>query len=82
MALGADAVGIARLYCYALAAEGAPGVVRLLEILETEVKTALGLVGAADLAALGPEHVRLGAPVVNDVGVLGAFPAISARDPL
>lgn len=82
MALGADAVGIARLYCYALAAEGAPGVVRLLEILETEVKTALGLVGAADLAALGPEHVRPGAPVVNDVGVLGAFPAISARDPL
>ena len=37
IALGADAVAVGRLYCYALAAEGDAGVYRLLEILEQEV---------------------------------------------
>ena len=37
IALGADAVAVGRLYCYALAAEGDAGVHRLLEILEQEV---------------------------------------------
>ena len=38
IALGATAVGIGRLYCYALAAAGRPGIVRMLELLEDEMK--------------------------------------------
>lgn len=76
LAMGADAVGIGRLYCYALAAAGAPGVVRMLELLETEVKAALALLGAASLEALTPAHLSPDAPVVSDVGVLGAFPLL------
>ncbi len=76
LATGAHAVGIGRLYCYALAAAGAPGVVRMLELLETEVKAALALLGAASLEALAPAHLAPGAPVVGDTGVLGAFPLL------
>src|ERR1700729_1282982 len=45
IALGADAVAVGRLYCYALAAEGDAGVHRLLEILEQEVAVAMALGG-------------------------------------
>jgi glycolate oxidase len=76
LALGARAVGLGRLYCYALAAAGAPGIVRMLEILEDEVRTAMGLLGVTRLAEVGPEHVRTGAPAVSDPGVLGAFPLL------
>ena len=43
IALGADAIAVGRLYCYALAAEGDRGVHRLLEILEQEVMVAMAL---------------------------------------
>src|SRR4029077_2598737 len=46
IALGADAVAVGRLYCYALAAEGAAGVHRLLEILGQEGMGGRGLGGA------------------------------------
>ena len=45
IALGATAVGIGRLYCYALAAAGRPGIVRMLELLEDEIRRDLGLMG-------------------------------------
>lgn len=80
IAMGADAVGIGRLYCYALAAAGAPGVVRMLEILEAEIKAALGLLGASRLEALNGAHVRPGSPVVSDLWVLGAFPLVGAGE--
>lgn len=76
LAMGADAVGIGRLHCYALAAAGAPGVVRMLELLETEIKAALALLGVTDLGALTPAHLSPGEPVVGDTGVLGAFPLL------
>ncbi|MDH3452446.1 MAG: alpha-hydroxy-acid oxidizing protein, partial [Gammaproteobacteria bacterium] len=43
MALGADAVGVGRLFGYGIAAAGEHGVERVLEILETEIVIALGL---------------------------------------
>jgi glycolate oxidase len=43
IATGADLVGIGRMQCYALAAGGQAGVVRLLELLEDEVQRCLGL---------------------------------------
>ncbi len=77
IALGADAVGIGRLYCYAMAAAGAPGIVRMLDILEDEIRSALGLLGVSKLADLTKAHVSSGAPVVSDLGVLGAFPLLN-----
>jgi len=76
LALGAETVGIARLYCYALAAAGPAGIVRMLEILEEELATSMGLLGVTRLDELGPEHVERGAPAVGMPGVLGAFPLL------
>jgi glycolate oxidase len=50
--LGAELVGIGRLYCYGLAAAGEEGVRRVLELLEDEVQTCLGLLGAGSFAAV------------------------------
>ena len=77
VALGADAVGIGRLYCYGLAVAGPAGVVRVLEILENEIHSAMGLTGVASFADLTPEHVRPGAPLVTTPGVHSAFPLLS-----
>jgi glycolate oxidase len=76
MALGADAVGIGRLYCYALAAAGPQGIVRMLEILEDEVECALGLLGATCWSDLGPGYVVSGAPTVTPPSALSAFPLL------
>ncbi len=75
VALGADLVLIGRLYCYALAAGGSAGVVRMLEILEEEIHQSLGLLGATNFAAVGRHHVR-SAPPVSVPGVLSAFPLL------
>lgn len=74
LALGADTVGIGRLYCYALAVGGPAGVVRALEILENEVHSAMGLLGVARLSDLTPEHLSHNAPPVTEPGALSAFP--------
>ena len=76
IALGARGVGIGRLYCYALAAAGVPGLVRMLEILEDEVRSAMGLLGVTCLADLTPDHVRTGAAAMVRPGVLSAFPLL------
>ena len=76
VALGADGVGIGRLYCYGLAAAGSAGAVRALEILEHEVQTAMGLMGVTDLDQLGPEHLHMNAEVVGAPSVLSAFPLL------
>ena len=47
--LGADAVVVGRLYVYGLAAAGGPGVVRLFEILEDEIRICLSLLGVTSL---------------------------------
>jgi isopentenyl diphosphate isomerase/L-lactate dehydrogenase-like FMN-dependent dehydrogenase len=79
MAFGAHSVGLGRLYCYGLAAAGPAGVVRLLEVLEEEVRSALGLVGVTRFAELTPEHVRRGAPLVAVPHVHSAFPLLPPR---
>jgi len=80
IALGADLVGIGRLYCYALAAAGAPGIVRMLEILEDEVHSALGLIGATSFKALDRSYLHLGAPPVTAPHVHSAFPLLNLDD--
>lgn len=76
MALGADAVGIGRLYCYGLAAAGVAGIVRVVELLELEVQECLGLLGLASFAGLNSSHVRLADPVAEP-RVHSAFPLLS-----
>jgi isopentenyl diphosphate isomerase/L-lactate dehydrogenase-like FMN-dependent dehydrogenase len=76
VALDADAVGIGRLYCYALAAEGERGVARLLEILEQEVMVAMALAGARSLAELNRSFLHFGAPPVVAPHVHSAFPLL------
>lgn len=81
MALGCEVVGIGRLYCYGLAARGAEGVIRLLEILEDETIKALGLAGVSNYQELSPAHVHHGAPLVTVPGVHSAFPLLNLDDP-
>jgi glycolate oxidase len=76
IALGASGVGLGRLYCYGLAAAGPAGIVRLLEILENEAHSALGLIGVTSWDALTPEHVLRGAEVMGTPGVHSAFPLL------
>jgi len=79
IALGANCVGIGRLYLYALAAAGAEGVVRLLEILENEIVTCLGLLGVSRLAELDKSYVHPAIPTVHP-HVHSAFPLLNLED--
>jgi 4-hydroxymandelate oxidase len=57
LALGADAVAIGRPQLYGLAAGGAAGVQRVVELLRAELDLAMALIGAPSLAALEPDLV-------------------------
>jgi isopentenyl diphosphate isomerase/L-lactate dehydrogenase-like FMN-dependent dehydrogenase len=80
LALGANAVGMGRLYCYALAAAGEAGVVRALEILEDEMYSALGLLGVAKTTELDKTYLHAAQPV-RDPHVFSAFPLLNLDDP-
>lgn len=75
IALGADAVGIGRLYAYGLAAAASTGIVRLLEILEDEIRICLGLLGVARFTALDKSYLCAARPVTTP-GVHSAFPLL------
>jgi glycolate oxidase len=75
IAAGADLVGIGRMQCYALAAGGTDGVVRMLEILEDEVHRALAGCGVTGFAELGKAFLHLAPPVVPP-HVFSAFPLL------
>jgi glycolate oxidase len=63
VALGADAVAIGRLQAWGLAAAGPEGLVRVLEILETEIVSAMGLIGVSSIDQLSPKYVCAADPV-------------------
>ncbi|HZT89475.1 MAG TPA: alpha-hydroxy acid oxidase [Stellaceae bacterium] len=69
--LGADAVACGRLYVYGLAAAGGPGVVRLFEILEDEIRICLSLLGVTSYDELDKSYIRpartVVAPTVHSV---------------
>jgi isopentenyl diphosphate isomerase/L-lactate dehydrogenase-like FMN-dependent dehydrogenase len=81
IAMGADMVAVGRLFCYALAAAGQPGVVRMLEILEDEMISAMGLAGVTRLKDLDRSYLHLGAPLVAPPHVHSAFPLLGLDDP-
>ncbi|HVZ09490.1 MAG TPA: alpha-hydroxy acid oxidase [Rhodopila sp.] len=76
VALGADAVAMGRMYCYALAADGEAGVAKMLELLEHELGVAMALSGARSLAELHPGYVFRNAPVVAQPHAHSAFPLL------
>ena len=73
LALGATAVGIGRLPCFGLAAAGQAGLVRVLELLEDEIRICLGLLGVDRVAALDRSYVAAATPVTAP-HVTSAFP--------
>jgi glycolate oxidase len=58
MAMGADLVSMGRLYCYGLAAGGAEGIDRVIELLEYEVVECLGLLGVTSFSQLDRSYLR------------------------
>lgn len=76
IALGAEMVAIGRLYCYGLAADAEHGVTRVLELLEDEVVTCLGLLGAPSLAAVERGQLAAAAPMAP-AHVHSAFPLLA-----
>ena len=75
MILGADAVAVGRLYVYGLAAAGAPGIVRLLEILQHEITIALALLGVTGFSQLDKSYIAPARPVTTP-NVHSAFPLL------
>ncbi|HYA04536.1 MAG TPA: alpha-hydroxy acid oxidase, partial [Xanthobacteraceae bacterium] len=75
LALGANLVGLGRMQCYGLAANGQAGIVRMLEIMADEVTRALGLLGVTSFGKLDASYVHAAAPT-NPPSVVSAFPLL------
>jgi isopentenyl diphosphate isomerase/L-lactate dehydrogenase-like FMN-dependent dehydrogenase len=79
IATGADLVGLGRMQCYALAAGGKPAIIRMLELLEDEVRRSLALLGVNTFAELDRSYLHPTRPTTSP-GVLSAFPLLSIED--
>ncbi len=75
MALGADAVAIGRLQAWGMAAHGADGIVRVLELLEREIVIAMGLLGVTKLDQLDASYIAKTIPVMP-AHEMSAFPHV------
>ncbi len=60
VAMGADAVALGKLQAWGLAADGKAGVIRMLELLEHELTSAMGLLGVTSMKQLGPQYLAEG----------------------
>ncbi len=58
LSLGAKAVGVGRLYLYALAAAGQPGVERALGLMRAEIERGMKLMGCTSVNQLSRENLR------------------------
>jgi glycolate oxidase len=63
LCLGASAVGVGKMLGWALGAAGEAGLKRMLELLDLEVRTAMGLMGVTSLRQLNPSWVKPAVPV-------------------
>jgi glycolate oxidase len=75
VARGAAMIGIGKLQALALGAAGEHGVVRMLEILETELVTSMKLLGASRIADLDGTYLQPATPVTAP-GALSALPLL------
>jgi len=73
IALGAKAVGIGKLQGWGLAAAGQAGLVRVLELLESEITVTMGLLGVTRIEQLRPAHVCKAQPT-DPAHEMSAFP--------
>ena len=64
-AMGADVVAVGRLQGWGLAAGGTAGVVRVLEIVEDELISAMGLCGLTCMDQVTPKYVTRADPVTE-----------------
>jgi glycolate oxidase len=80
IALGAKAVGLGKLYCFGLSAGGPAAVVRMLELLEVEIKWTMGLLGVTSLDQLDPSYLRAAVPA-RTAGLTSAHPHIDLPIP-
>src|SRR5262249_8303260 len=79
IAAGADLVGLGRMQCYALAAGGTPALIRMLELMEDEMRRSLGLIGVTSFAELDRSYIRAAAPTTQP-HVLSAFPLLDVPE--
>jgi len=79
MVLGADAVAIGRLQAFAMGAQGQPGVVRMLELLEMEIRICLGLLGVIGYDGLDKSYLHQDISVTPP-HVLSAFPLLDEEE--
>jgi glycolate oxidase len=63
LALGADAVAIGKLWGWGQGAAGSAGIVRVLEILENEIISAMGLIGVTNVGQLDQSYLCRAEPV-------------------
>ena len=77
--LGARAVGVGKLLGWALGAGGEAGLKRMLELMDVEIRTALGLMGVTSLAQLNPSWVRPAQPVAVP-SMTSAYPYFEERE--
>ena len=75
IALGADCVGIGRLQGFAAAAGGSTAIVRMLELLELEISTALRLLGVNSIFDLDDTYLSKDYSF-GKLSALSAFPLI------
>src|SRR5919107_1431409 len=80
IAMGAELVGLGRLYCYALAAAGEAGVAQMFHLLEAEVHEVLGLLGVTSFGQLDGSYLAAAPPAVMP-HVHSAFPLTNLSDP-
>jgi isopentenyl diphosphate isomerase/L-lactate dehydrogenase-like FMN-dependent dehydrogenase len=73
LALGAKAVAIGKLQGWGLGAAGQEGLVRVLELLESEIVTSMGLLGVSRVDQLKSEHLCKTQPI-GPTHEMSAFP--------
>ena len=65
ISMGADAVAIGKMQGWGLAAGGTAGLTRVLEILEEEIRIAMGLMGVTDVSQLSSNYICDATPVTS-----------------
>src|SRR6202035_604108 len=79
LAMGANLIGLGRMQCFALAAGGEASLLRMLEILDDELRRCLGLLGVTKFAELDRSYLHA-APSVTAPHALSAFPLLKVED--
>ena len=78
LCLGARAVGVGKMLGWALAAAGEAGLKKMLELMDVEIRTAMGLMGVTSLSQLNPSWVKPAVPV-RPTTPTNAYPLFEER---